>query len=181
MRLVLGPGRLRFVMSLLFLEALVLFELTTGAAYYWVMERRVGLLQELLSMSGVAGDPQLAPVYEGLRSQLSAGPTFAYLPLSVGKFFAGAFLGLVMLANHFWRTFSGPRQPYWLAGLYVSLFFTVALGLIGALIPDIGAPLVNAIVYIVVEFLALVVLGIGQNARGVRGHPSSVAHDRVIR
>jgi hypothetical protein len=135
---------------LLLVLGLIALELLTGAVYYSVMDRRIALLKELhqLSTSGVPADPQLASAYQDLVTQLGAGPTLAYRPISVLKFLAGGSLGLYMLFLQLGRMRRGINEPPWWTGLLVGIFYTVTLGLAGALIPDLGSPWVNAFAYV---------------------------------
>jgi len=156
-------GRQRIVVVIVFAVvvalALIVFELVTGILYYSSLERRIALLGELrqLSASGAATDPQLAPIYQDLVVELNTRPTFAIFgSLSIGKFLAGASLGLFVLFGEFWLMITA-KDPDWKAGLFSGGFLALALGIVGALIPDIGSSWVNVIAYVVVYAVVVTV------------------------
>lgn len=148
---------------------LLAIEAETGAVYYWTMERRVAFLKDLrqLSTSGIAADPQLASIYSDLVSAQTR-PTIALGQFSVGtiaKFLAGASLGLFMLSTHISTTARGKGTGDPSAGLFVSLFFTVTLGLLGPLITDFGSAWVNVAGYFIFFAVLIAVLGLTSPAR----------------
>jgi hypothetical protein len=154
--------RVAALLSFVFLAALVLsiYELATGSLYYSSLEHRISLLRQLheLGSAGVPQDPTLNPIYAELVAELARPPFALVATLPIGKFLAGASLGIWLLLGQAWLTIAMKDPDDWKPGILLGLFLSVTLGVVGALIPDLGSPLVNIAVYFVVYVLAVAVI-----------------------
>lgn len=163
-----GIGKRKRLIAILFFGGMVLltflyFESHTRLVYYYSLERKISLLDQLnkLAENNVTGNKDLNPIYSEISSEvLNRKVTPMELPtittLVLYKFLTGATFGLLFL---FIGLFS--KRPKAMQGaLLVALFF----GIVAIFVPVLGSLWINLIVLMVGQLFLLVSLAPNKNS-----------------
>jgi hypothetical protein len=147
-----------------------MFESYTGYFFYQTLEKRVDLLERMRSLGdeGIHPDSQLYPIYQSTVEQLASRIDFRVQlpslspadPTSLGKAISGSSVWIlilvvgVVLEIRKDKRISGTAIGVALAVGLIAYFF----GWIGTIIPTLGNPWVNYILFPVAQFLLLLLL-----------------------
>jgi hypothetical protein len=153
--------------AILLLASLWVFESYTGYFFYQTLERRVGLLERMRSLGdeGIHSDSQLYPIYQATVEQLANRIDFRVQwpsispadPTSLGKAISGSSVWILILVV---GVVSEIRKVKRISGTAIGVALTVGLiaylfGWIGTILPTLGNPWVNYILFPVAQLLLL--------------------------
>jgi hypothetical protein len=152
-----------FVVLVLAIAAIA-YTYAADPLFYDQMQKRTALLRELEAMreAGIATDPDVGPIYRRLVTDLAAHDTrAAYLGFPLAtlaepmlKFLSGAAIGIVGVIAALVEKAQGGAD--WKSTLGGAALIIVICGPLGALVPTIGSPWVNAALYIGLQIAVII-------------------------